>query len=83
VNFEPPSKICLTQKIVIGAWDYAHFRVWFYFLNVRFNDWAVEVERCDLVMLPLDHSIDDLIQLRCRLGTLRDGPLVLCISGTR
>src|SRR5216684_4987194 len=83
VNFEPPSKICLTQKIVIGAWDYAHFRVWFYFLNVRFNDWAVEVERCDLVMLPLDHSIDDLLQLRCRPGNLRDPAFVLCIRGTR
>src|SRR5260370_8672802 len=57
VNFEPPSKICLTQKIVIGAWDYAHSGVWFYFLNVRFNARPVEAARPHLLTLPLHHSL--------------------------
>src|ERR1700674_287711 len=83
VNFESPSKICLTKKIEVRLWGCTRRLVEFQLLDIRFNDRAVKVEGCDLVMFPLEHSIDNLIQLEPGLGSLCIGGPMLCIRGTQ
>src|SRR6202171_3958667 len=83
VNFEPPSKVCLSEKIEIGLRKGAHQLVGPHYLYVGLNNGSIEIKSRDRVMLLLNRPFDDFIQLGCRLGNLRDGAFVLCILGTR